>query len=73
MKFKAGNVKRVHIHQQNLRAGKPAVIVRLGSGRTYHFREVEVTGSLKVVQSDSPLSCGARAWIETNDLVEGTR
>ena len=54
---------QVHIHQQRLRKGLPAVIHRTYKGSEYH-REFQIPQEARVVQSDKPLSCGARAWIE---------
>ena len=57
---------QVHIHQQRLRKGLPAVMHRSFKGAEYH-REFEIPQGAKVVQSDKPLSCGARAVIEWRD------
>ncbi len=57
---------QVHIHQQRLRQGKPAIIHRTYKGTSYH-REYEVPAGAKVIQPEKPLSCGARAWIEWHD------
>ena len=57
---------RGHIHQQRLRQGLDAVIHRTYKGSEYH-REFMIPQGAKVIQSDKPLSCGARAWIEWED------
>ena len=55
----------IHVHQANLRAGKPAIIIRCYKGSTHH-REVYVNGPMRIVQSDEPDRCGARCWIEAD-------
>ena len=68
--FPAGRLKQIHVHQQRLRAGEPALIVRIGGrSRSEYFTTVSVAGPATVVQPGSPLSCGARAWIETTEEV----
>ncbi len=57
---------QVHIHQQRLRQGKPAIIHRTYKGSEYH-QEFEVPKGARVIQPEKPLSCGARAWIEWED------
>ncbi len=57
----------VHIHQQKLRKGEPAIIHRTYKEITYHT-SFEIPEGAKVVQTeDKPLSCGARCWIEWHD------
>ena len=57
----------VHIHQQRLRKGLPAIIHRTYKGVEYHDT-FDIPKHAKVVQSlDKPLSCGARCWIEWKD------
>jgi hypothetical protein len=72
--FPEGKLKQIHVHQQRLRAGLPALIVRIdGSSRKEYFEWVEVTGSSRVVQPGKSLSCGAKAWMETRgEVVAGT-
>jgi len=57
---------QVHIHQQRLRKGLPAVIHRTYKGSEYH-REFKIPQGATVIQPDKPLPCGARAWIEWYD------
>tara|TARA_R100000458_G_C8246241_1_gene224144 strand:- start:608 stop:790 length:183 start_codon:yes stop_codon:yes gene_type:complete len=57
---------QVHIHQQRLRKGLPAIIHRTYKGSEYH-KEFEIPKGAKVIQPEKPLSCGARAWIEWQD------
>lgn len=70
--YPAGRLKRLHVHQQRLRAGQPALIVRLsdGSGSVY-FRSVDIAGPAEFMQPGDALSCGARAWVETRGEVTG--
>ena len=53
----------IHVHQQKIRKGEPAIIVRTYRGSTHH-RAISVDGPVTIVQSDKPDSCGARVWIE---------
>ena len=57
---------QVHIHQQRLRKGLPAIIHRTYKGSEYH-QTFTIPKVAVVVQPEKPLSCGARAWIEWND------
>lgn len=67
----------VHVHRQriasNLKHGKndPPIIVRRGSKREY-YHEVKLSGDVRVVHGEKPLSCGARVWMEASE-VEGIR
>ena len=55
----------VHVHQQRIRRGEPAIIVRTYRGSTHHS-EVLLDGPARIVHSDVPDRCGARVWIETD-------
>ncbi len=63
---------RIHIHQQSIRrnlkdgGNRPVVIVRNYKGST-HCHQAYILGPSRVVQGH--LSCGARAWIETESEV----
>jgi hypothetical protein len=72
--FPAGKKKQIHVHQQRLRAGEPALIVRIGgTSRTEYFEWVSVSGPSTVIQPATPLACGAKAWMETeSEVVAGT-
>ena len=61
-------VKRIHVHQLNLKQGKLDQIFTVKhNGKTYWAGSVKVLGPATFVQSvDKPLSCGARVWIETD-------
>ena len=68
--FEAGPKKTIHVHQQKIRAGQPAIIVRTSKdGSPRHYRRVEVDGPLVLMQPEKPNSCGARVWLETNARV----
>lgn len=56
----------IHVHQQNMRTGAPAIIVRTYKG-SRHYRRVEIDGPCTMVQSATPDHCGARVWIETQE------
>lgn len=53
----------VHVHQQKMRKGEPAIIDRTYKGSTHH-RELEIPAGARIVQSATPDRCGARVWIE---------
>lgn len=60
----------LHVHQQKIRKGEPALIVRTYKG-SKHFSRVEIQGPCVLVHADEPDRCGARVWIEADsgDLV----
>ena len=62
--------KVIHVHQQKIKKGEPAIIVRTYKG-SQHFTVVEINGPSKMVHSPNPDSCGARVWIETHAEVVG--
>lgn len=68
----AGKLKRIHVNQHNIRAnsknGNQALPVF--TVKTYDSnlkcQEVQILGPSKLVyHPESPLSCGAKCWIET--------
>lgn len=68
--YPAGPIKRLHVHQQRLRSGQPALIVRTSRGsESMYWTTVTVNGETRLVQPGGKLSCGARAWMETTDEV----
>ena len=68
--FPAGSLKQIHVHQQRLRAGQPALIVRIGgTSRSEYYEWVSVNGPSSVIQPATPLACGARAWMQTKSEV----
>jgi len=69
-------ITRTHVNQHVIRSNKkndkrePVITVKAGKQHTYCDR-VLVDGLTEVVYSpDKPLSCGAKVWIETSDVVE---
>lgn len=61
----------IHVHQQLIRKGEPAIIVRTYKGSTHHSK-VEILGPSTMVHSSEPDRCGARVWIETEAEVVGS-
>lgn len=59
----------IHVHQQKVRKGEPAIIVRTYKGTT-HCASADCDGPFRIVHDyDKPLSCGAKVWIETDTPV----
>lgn len=62
----------IHVHQQKIRKGEPAIIDRTYKGSTHHSRldilcpECELVAAT-VIHSPTPDSCGARVWIEAQE------
>lgn len=63
--------KTIHVHQQKIRKGEPAIIVRTYKG-SEHFTKVEILGPSTMIHSPEPDSCGARVWITTESEVVGS-
>lgn len=59
----------LHVHQQKIKKGEPAIIDRTYKGST-HWSKVRIDGPCIIVHSDAPDKCGARVWIETEANVE---
>ena len=60
------HVNRQHIAMNAKDAGnRPVYTIKMG-GRTRYAREVEILGPSRLTYSGEQLSCGARAWIETD-------
>ncbi len=62
--------KTIHVHQQKIRKGEPAIIVRTYKG-SEHFTKVEIQGPSTMIHSSEPDRCGARVWITTEAEVVG--
>ena len=62
--------KIIHVHQQKIKKGEPAIIVRTYKG-SKHYTSVEILGPSRMVHSPNPDRCGARVWIETEAEVVG--
>ena len=61
----------IHVHQQKVKKGEPAIIDRTYKGSTHH-RRVTIVGPSVIVHSESPDRCGARVWIETEaEVIHG--
>lgn len=60
----------IHVHQQKIKKGEPAIIVRTYKG-SKHYKKVEVDGPVTIIHSPEPDRCGARVWIETHADVKG--
>jgi hypothetical protein len=58
----------IHVHQQKIKSGAPAIIDRTYKGSTHH-RVLIIDGPCRIVQSEKPDRCGARVWIETTSDV----
>jgi hypothetical protein len=63
--------KIIHVHQQKIRKGEPAIIVRTYKG-SEHYTRLEINGPSVMVHSAEPDRCGARVWIETEAEVTGS-
>lgn len=68
-------LSRIHVNQHRIKANQrgevkqPVLTVKTYKDNRY-ANTVEIQGPSRVVYSpDSPLSCGARVWIETNASV----
>jgi hypothetical protein len=76
MLLQAGLVKRIHVNQHNIKFNlkgngemRPPFTVKY-RGETWVGYEVEVMGKSKVVfLPNTPMACGATAWIETTAAV----
>lgn len=68
--IEAGTVKRLHVDRrimaQNRINGtnKPALTIQTSKG-SIKAKDITVYGITHLIQSERPLSCGARAWVET--------
>ncbi len=62
--------KTIHVHQQLIKKGEPAIIVRSYRG-SEHYSRVEIQGPSTMIHSPEPDRCGARVWLETDAEVVG--
>lgn len=66
--------KIIHVARQQIACNlknninEPVIIVRKGN-KSQRFKYVKVFGEVDIIQSDKPLPCGARVWIETRENV----
>lgn len=64
------HVNRQHI-AMNLKDGKDRPVYTIKTkGKTRYAREVVINGPSRLVYNGTQLSCGARAWIETDSELE---
>jgi len=61
----------IHVNRsliaKNVKDGKQRPVYTIKrKGRITYAKEVQILGPSTLVQSKEPLSCGARAWIETD-------
>ena len=77
----SSNLKRIHINRHTMTRNwkedtfKEAIGVEYyeaGKKKKAYAHDVRITGPPRIIQSQKPLSCGAKCWIETNADVELT-
>ena len=64
------HVNRHHISKNAKDGGNRPVYTVKVNGKNIYAREVIVHGTSRCVYNGDQLSCGARAWIETNSEIE---
>jgi len=73
--IKEGLIKRLHVNKHTITSNRkrnsnePSITIQT-SRMPHHARKVEIKGPSTFIQSPTPLSCGARVWIETHAEVE---
>lgn len=69
------NKKIIHVNRQNIAMNtkdnkdRPVYTIKM-NGKIYYAKEVIIHGPSKLVYDGKQLSCGARAWIETESDIE---
>lgn len=68
-------MKIIHVNRQhiamNAKDGKNRPVYTIkDKGKTMYAREVVINGPSKLVYNGQQLSCGARAWIETDSEIQ---
>ena len=68
-------MKIIHVNRQhiamNAKDGKNRPVYTIkDKGKTLYAREVVISGPSKLVYNGNQLTCGARAWIETDSDIE---
>lgn len=68
-------MKIIHVNRQhiamNAKDGKNRPVYTIkDKGKTLYAREVVINGPSKLVYNGEQLTCGARAWIETDSEIE---
>lgn len=64
------HVNRSHISANAKDGGNKPVYTIKCKGITRYAREVSILGQSKLIYNNTKLSCGARAWIETDGPLE---
>lgn len=70
-----GTIKRIHVNmhvmRHNTKTGERCAILTIQhKNRSTRAQQIDILGPSRVVYApDAPLSCGARAWIETMSAV----
>jgi hypothetical protein len=68
-------MKIIHVNRQHIAMNakdgrnRPVYTIK-DNGRTKYAREVIINGPSKLVYNGNQLTCGARAWIETDSDIE---
>jgi hypothetical protein len=68
-------MKIIHVNRQHIAMNakdgrnRPVYTIK-DKGRTLYAREVIINGPSKLVYNGEQLTCGARAWIETDSEIE---
>lgn len=75
MRIRKGLIKRIHVNQHNIRAnskgGDEPVLTVKTSKENVKGNAVHIYGPSAVIYApDSPLSCGAKVWIQTTAEVD---
>ncbi len=65
-KLCSGYIKRIHMDMHKIRKGEQDAVTVQTSEGSIKCEEAIINGKSRVVyHPDKPLSCGAKAWIET--------
>jgi hypothetical protein len=68
-------MKIIHVNRQHIAmnakdgSNRPVYTIK-DRGKTLYAREVIINGPSKLVYNGEQLTCGARAWIETDSDIE---
>ena len=60
------HVNRQHIAKNVKDGGDRPVYTIKRNGKTMYAREVQIDGPSRLIYNGKQLSCGARAWVETD-------
>ena len=67
--MKVIHVNRQHIAMNAKDGGNRPVYTIKDNGKIRYAREVEINGPSRLIYNGHQLSCGARAWIETDSEI----